>query len=115
MKLQFPGPPPKAVFTSSSLSSAREVKDILSAWHRDTEAHGPHRADVDVFAKYAADVAADEKNMEKARRLVSWLDWMVENQPEGRGKQTWRKNIAEIKDAVHKALKTRGLAPMKFG
>ena len=115
-RLKFPALPPQATFTSSALSSATDIKAMLNAWHRETRDEGPHQADVEMFEKYLAKVVTEEKNMDKARRLVLWLDWIVEEEnSEGKGKQSWRSSVVSIKDEVQKAVKSRGLGPMKFG
>ncbi|KAL1884283.1 hypothetical protein VTK73DRAFT_3267 [Phialemonium thermophilum] len=116
MKLQFPARPPKVSFTSSSLTSVTEIKDMLVAWHRETQEDGPHEADVEIFEKYLAKVVLDERDMEKTRNLMTWLEWVVEeDNREDKGKQGWRKALASVKAAIQEAMKSRGLGPMECG
>lgn len=119
-KIAFPNRPPKVAFTATSLTSVQEVKDMLSAWHRETRDEGPHAADVEVFEKYLARVVTDEKDMEKASKLVKWLGWIIDEGEEserpraGRGSKGWQEALAGVKEAVQAALRGRGLGPMTF-
>lgn len=113
--IAFPKAPSKVAFTATSLTSVQEVKDMLNAWHRETEDEGPHSADVEVFEKYLARVVTEERDMEKARMLVRWLDWIIE---EGeledchKGREGWRDALAGVKRAVQNAVEARGLGSM---
>ncbi|GKT83327.1 impB/mucB/samB family protein [Colletotrichum tofieldiae] len=114
-KLQFPAPPPKVNFMGSAVKSIQEIKDMLEAWHDGTRYDGPHQDDVVVFEKYLSKVVLEERDMHKASKLVHWLSWLVEEDgSEGRGKQGWRKAIAEIKAEVQKAVECRGLGPLRL-
>lgn len=120
-RIAFPSKPPKVAFTATSLTSLQEVKDMLSAWHRETRGEGPHGADVEVFEKYLARVVVEERDMEKARKLVRWLGWIIdeeEGEGEGgkgdRGAKGWQEALAGVKGAVQRALGERGLGPMVF-
>ncbi|KAF3769025.1 DNA repair protein [Cryphonectria parasitica EP155] len=120
-KINFPKQPAKVPFAATSLSSVQEVKDMLSAWHRETKDEGPHHADVQVLETYLARVVTEERDMEKARKLVRWLDWIIEEEDDeegaaapSRGRQRWREALAGIKSSVQGALCERGLGPMTF-
>lgn len=110
--LQFPAKPPKIKFSSSLLTSPTDVKDMLSAWHKETQNEGPHRDDVAVFEKYLTKVIVEERDMDKARTFVVWLRWIVEEGNEGIGKQGWMEAMDSVKDTVQEAMKKRRLAPM---
>ncbi|KAJ4397164.1 deoxycytidyl transferase [Gnomoniopsis smithogilvyi] len=116
--IAFPKPPAKVTFTATSLTSVQEVKDMLSAWHRETKDDGPHSADVEVFEKYLARVITEERDMEKARMLVKWLNWIIEEEDEleagQRGREGWKHALNGVKTAVQKALDARGLSSMAF-
>ncbi|KAK3941534.1 hypothetical protein QBC46DRAFT_340453 [Diplogelasinospora grovesii] len=62
------------------LNTLQAVKDMLTAWHSETVDIGPHEDDVEVLKTYVKRVVTVEKDMEKARRLVKWLDWTVEEE-----------------------------------
>jgi DNA repair protein REV1 len=113
-KIAFPRPPAKVSFTATSLSSVQEVKDMLSAWHRETRDEGPHGADVEVFERYLARIITEERDMEKARKFVKWLDWLVGTGEDGKGKEGWGDALTGVKTAVQRALEDRGLGPMSF-
>ncbi|KAL2017500.1 hypothetical protein VTK56DRAFT_2042 [Thermocarpiscus australiensis] len=114
-RLRFPAKPPKIAFTQSGLTSLREIKDMVGVWHEATREEGPHPTDVEVFGKYVARVITEERDMEKARMLVKWLDWVVEEGAEGGGKESWREALVSVKKAVQGAMEERGLGPMDFG
>ena len=114
VKMEFLAPPPKASFSHSAKASAKDTKDLLKVWHNSSQKQGPHRADVEVFEKYIEKVIGEERDMEKARKLVIWLDWTVEEGLDGVGKVQWRKTMDSVKKAVQEAMKARGLGPMKF-
>lgn len=111
-KIAFPKPPGKVTFTATSLTSIQEVKDMLSAWHRETEDEGPHKDDVEVFERYLARVVTEERDMEKAKKLIRWLDWLVDDSEDSRGRKGWVEAFNGVKNAVHRALEQRGLGPM---
>lgn len=117
-KIAFPNRPPKVAFTATSLTSLQEVKDMLSAWHRETRDEGPHGADVEVFENYLARVVTEERDMDKARKLVRWLDWIIEEEDavpdHDRGRKGWREAREGVKSAVQRALFERGLGQMMF-
>lgn len=116
-RLQFPAKPPRACFTSSALTSITEIKDMLNVWHRETQDDGPHRADVEVFERYLAKVVVEERDMDKARKLVTWLQWIVEEEEdsESKGKEGWMEALSSIQGAIQEAMRSRGLGPMDLG
>lgn len=114
-KVVFPGPPPKVGFSGSGVRDLTEVKDMINAWHRETKEEGPHRDDVRVLERYLAAVVGEERDMEKARKVVSWLEWVVEeDDAEGKGKHAWREAVGAVKRAVQEAVRERGLGRMEF-
>lgn len=115
-KIAFPNRPPKVAFTATSMTTLSEVKDMLSAWHRETNEDGPHGADVKVFETYLGRVVTEERDMDKARKLVKWLAWVIDQDEHGHegGRKGWEEALAGIKAAVQRALHDRGLGPMSF-
>lgn len=114
-RLTFPAKPPKAMFTQSGLTSFQEIKNMLGVWHNATREEGPHRADVEVFERYVKKVVGEERDMEKARKLVKWLEWVVEEGAAGKGRVSWREALESVKVAVQGAMEERGLGAMDFG
>lgn len=114
-KIHFPTQPPKISFTKSDVTSTREIKDMLDAWHFGTRCEGPHRRDVAVFEKYLIKVIKEERDLEKATALVKWLDILVEQDgTQDRGLRVWRETVKGIKDIVQNAMKQRGMAPLNI-
>ncbi|KAK3337174.1 hypothetical protein B0T19DRAFT_454839 [Cercophora scortea] len=112
--LKFPARPPKVVF-AKGVSSLKEVKATVLTWYNVSQRKGPHREDVEVFEKYLAKVILEERDMEKVRMLIKWLEWTVGEMVDGDGKLGWRKALVDIKKAVQLAMGARGLGPMDFG
>lgn len=114
-RIQFAAPPPKMSFASSGVNSKKEIKDMLEAWHAETQKEGPHRGDVEVLEKFLVRIIQEERDLEKAVKLVKWLDIMVEQDGrQGKGQQSWRRAVQSIRDSVQRAVKQRGLAPLKM-
>ncbi|KAK4188388.1 hypothetical protein QBC35DRAFT_463013 [Podospora australis] len=113
--LQFPKLPPKISFMHNGESGVEKIKSEVKAWHDTFRAEGPHRADVEVYENYLKRVITQERDMNKARVLVKWLEWLVEGAKEqNRGKEEWRTAVSSVKKAVQDAMKQRGLGKMCF-
>lgn len=112
-KIVFPAPPRKVAFASSGVTSIREVKDMLDAWHTETRDEGPHAGDVEVFEKYLARVVKEERDLDKVVVLIRWLDIIVEQDGRpGRGQESWKEAARQVRAAVQTAVGERGLAPL---
>ncbi|CAJ2501046.1 Uu.00g038990.m01.CDS01 [Anthostomella pinea] len=118
-KLQFAARPPRIGFTSGGLTTLSEIRDMLNVWHRETQDEGPHRRDVEMLEKYLARVVLEEKDMDKALKLVRWLDYLVDEDAEDEdgveespGKAAWRDVVRDVKREVQGAVKERGLGPL---
>ncbi|RGP76329.1 DNA repair rev1 [Fusarium sporotrichioides] len=115
LRIQFAAVPRKISFASSGVTSTQEIKDMLDAWHTDTRGNGPHRGDIEVLEKFLERVVQEERDLEKATKLVKWLDVLVEQDGrKGRGQESWRRSVEGIKVIVQQAVKQRGMAPLKF-
>ncbi|RWA12280.1 hypothetical protein EKO27_g2829 [Xylaria grammica] len=116
-RLQFSPRPPKVTFPGSAITSVAEIRDMLSVWYQGTSSDGPHQRDVEVVAKYLVKVVVEEKDMDKAQKLVRWLNFLVDaDEPsEHPGKTAWRATVRDIKQEVQKAVQSRGLGPLDVG
>ncbi|KAG6010712.1 hypothetical protein E4U54_008349 [Claviceps lovelessii] len=109
-KIHFPGPPKKIPFSSSGVTSTREIKDMIDAWHAETRDEGPHEGDVAVLEKYLVRVVKEERDLEKVVVLVRWLDVLVERDGHpGDGREAWRRAIQRVKEVVQGAVAERGI------
>ncbi|KAK6948316.1 hypothetical protein Daesc_010082 [Daldinia eschscholtzii] len=118
-RLRFAPRPPKIGFTSNGLTTLPEIRDMLNVWHRETRDEGPHKRDVEMLEKYLVRVVLEEKDMDKAAKLVRWLDYLVEDsggegggEMEYRGKEAWREVVGQVKREVQNAVRERGLGPL---
>ncbi|KAH7197378.1 uncharacterized protein B0J16DRAFT_278553 [Fusarium flagelliforme] len=115
LRIQFAAASREISFASSGVTSTREIKDMLDAWHTETRKNGPHRGDIEVLEKFLERVVQEERDLEKATKLVKWLDVLVEQDGrKGRGQEVWRQSVEGIKVIVQGAVKQRGMAPLKF-
>ncbi|KAK0655779.1 hypothetical protein B0T16DRAFT_342123 [Cercophora newfieldiana] len=114
LKISFPAAPPKVSFSDSGLTATKDVQRMVKKWYDETQQKGPHKRDVDVFEKYLHSVIEEERDMEKVRKLMKWLQWIIDEDADGLGKQGWTTAMDSLKAAVQEAMKARGLGPMDF-
>ncbi|KAH8675719.1 impB/mucB/samB family protein [Xylariales sp. PMI_506] len=109
-KLLFTPKPAKVAFTNAGLTGLAEIRAMLKVWHRETQSDGPHRRDVDMFGHYLSRVVLEERDMDKATKLVQWLEYLVdEDESATLDKASWQAAVAIIKVEVQKAVHQRGL------
>jgi len=113
LKLNFPAAPLKVAF-SEAVTSAKDAQDMVRVWFDKTKEKGPHKRDVDVFAKYLRRVLEDERDMEKVMSLIKGLQWTIDEEPEGPGKEGWTTAMGSLKEGIQEAMAGRGLGPMNF-
>ncbi|KAG5974694.1 hypothetical protein E4U55_008093 [Claviceps digitariae] len=112
-KIHFPAPPRKIPFSSSGVTSTREIKDMVDAWHSETQDEGPHEGDVAVLEKYLVRVVKEERDLEKVVVLVRWLDVLVERDGRpGGGRESWREAVRRVKGVVQRAVGERGIGSL---
>ncbi|GAO14402.1 hypothetical protein UVI_02055250 [Ustilaginoidea virens] len=112
-RIQFPAPPRKVGFAGSGVTSTPEIKDMMDAWHSETQDEGPHAGDVAVLGKYMARVVKDERDLEKAVALIKWLELVVEQDGKpGPGQASWREAVKQVRQAVQTAVTERGLGAL---
>ncbi|KAI0460215.1 impB/mucB/samB family protein [Xylaria acuta] len=113
-RLHFPPRPPKVSFAGGKLTTLVEIRDMLNVWHRETSDDGPHQRDVEVFEKYLVKVILEERDMDKAQKLIKWLDFLIDEDEseEHPGKEAWRIVVKDIKQAAQNAVQSRGLGPL---
>lgn len=81
-RINWPGPPAKATFTGGGyvkVTDAADVRTMIKSWYVSTKDEGgPSKVDIEVLEEYLYKVVTLEKNMQKVRGLVKWLEWCVE-------------------------------------
>jgi len=112
-KLRLPSRPPKPTFTTQELSTLPELRETLSAWHREFVEEGPHVDDVAAMERYLRRVVLEEKDMIKAAGVAKWLAYLIgesEGQPGvEKGIGAWKEALEGIKETIQGAVKERGL------
>ncbi|KAI8954285.1 impB/mucB/samB family protein [Xylaria longipes] len=113
-RLHFPPRPPKVSFAGGKMTTLVEIRDMLNVWHRETSDDGPHQRDVEMFEKYLVKVILEERDMDKAQKLIKWLDFLIDEDEseEHPGKEAWRVVVRDIKQAVQNAVQSRGVGPL---
>lgn len=116
IRLTFPEKPPKIEFMQSGLTDVKQIKDMIGEWHRTSKEDGPHRTDVEGFENYLKKVIVEERNMDKVKRLVKFLELAIEEEgiDGSEGKVGWIEALESIKGAVQEGIKQRGLGKMEF-
>ncbi|KAI1127696.1 impB/mucB/samB family protein [Nemania abortiva] len=111
MRLQFPPRPPKVPFADGKMTTLVEIRDMLNVWYQETSDDGPHQRDVEVFGEYLAKVIVEERDMDKAQKLIRWLDFLVDEDESGDhpGREAWRAVVMDIKQQAQEAVQSRGL------
>ncbi|CAP69360.1 uncharacterized protein PODANS_1_10240 [Podospora anserina S mat+] len=115
--LEF-GRPLKLAFTGEEgkVTGLEEVKKMVRAWFEMNKEEGPHEMDVEVFGGYVKRVVTVERDMEKARGLVRWLGWLVEEETETEeGRKGWEEAVEGIRGFVGEGVKERGLGGLDTG
>ena len=115
-RIYLPPRPPKATFTTAKLSTLPELRGAISAWVNEFADDGPYDEDVAALAKYLVKAVGEGKEMYKAVALVRWLDWVVgeEEQVRGKGRLEWDNAVVRVKDEVQRAVRGRGLGVVEF-
>ncbi|KAK1782707.1 hypothetical protein QBC45DRAFT_191801 [Copromyces sp. CBS 386.78] len=93
-RIHWPGPPAKATVKSAAVpedgtmkvTDAGAVRRMIRSWYVSTENQGgPSKIDMDVLEDYLYKVVTLEKDMEKVRGLIKWLEWCVEGGEDNSG------------------------------
>ncbi|KAH8427844.1 putative DNA damage repair protein Mus42 [Aspergillus melleus] len=131
-RLQLPPLPERPTFTSLRLSSLSDLRDTVGSWHAAFSEDGPFDEDVTSLCGYLKRVVVDEKDVDKAVSVVSWLMWLVEDvkaktpRPSGRLPTTsgssrrsqpvvpWDEAVRSLQQSIQDGLEERDLPPVEF-
>ncbi|GAB1215154.1 hypothetical protein ATERTT37_004340 [Aspergillus terreus] len=125
-RLKLPPLPEKPTFTSRKLSSLPDLRNAVGSWHAAFADEGPFTDDVDSLSHYLTRVVLEEKDIDKAVSVVSWLTWLVEDMKEASGPSksastsrlegtvTWDEALQKIRTSVNEGLDKRGLPHADF-
>ncbi|KAK3500856.1 hypothetical protein B0T13DRAFT_416125 [Neurospora crassa] len=95
-RIHWPGPPTKATLKSAAVpadgggqmkvTDAAAVRRMIRAWYVSTAKQGgPSLVDIEALEEYLYKVITLERDMDKARGLIKWLEWCVEGEGDGHG------------------------------
>jgi DNA repair protein REV1 len=121
--LHLPPLPKCPTFSEKRLSDPEKLRSVIKEWWREFAVAGPDNDDVRAFSRYISRVVSEERNMEKAVRLVKWVDYVVEDWEdlfsdipvttreiyEKEGKERWRGAVEKLKDTIQEVVRERGL------
>jgi DNA repair protein REV1 len=123
-RLRLPPLPERPTFTSKKLTALSDLRDEVGAWHAAFAAEGPFNEDVEALARYLKSVVVDEKDIDKAVSVVTWLMWLVEDAKASRageqqtgtsqGTITWDEAVRSLQKGVSEGVEERGLPPVEF-
>ena len=105
----------KPSFTRHKFSKEPDLRGAMRDWVSEFRAEGPYPEDVEALGKYLARIVGDEGDARKAVSVVRWLEYVVDEIEEGRGKKAWAQTVERVKAAVGRAARQRGLGPVNYG
>jgi DNA repair protein REV1 len=114
-KLRLPPRDLRPTFTTRELSTLPQLRDTLTAWHKEFAEDGPHPDDVAAMERYLRRVVLDERDMGKVVSLIRWLGWLVEESDnDNEGTKAWSKALEGMKEKVQSAVKERGFGLLEL-
>ena len=114
-KLRLPQRDPKPTFTTQEFSTLPQLRDTLSAWHKEFMDDGPHPDDVAAMERYLRRVVLDERDMGKVVGIVKWITWLIDDTNDSNnGKRVWEQALEGIKEKVQSAVQGRGLGRLEL-
>jgi DNA repair protein REV1 len=112
-KLELPTREPRPTFTIRGIWKENELRSTVQLWYAEFKNEGPHSEDVQALERYLRRVVVDERDLSKARGMVKWLAWLVEeDDTTGHGQDLWRNALESIKVSVQGAVQERGLGAL---
>ncbi|OJJ69703.1 hypothetical protein ASPBRDRAFT_46057 [Aspergillus brasiliensis CBS 101740] len=130
-RLVLPPLPERPTFTSQRLTSISDLRDAMSSWH-EAFSEGPFEEDVHSLGRYLKRVIVDEKDLDKATSVLSWLAWLIDDEqnanasdafktpdPSGRTGSssqtavTWEAAMKSLRTSVDEGCAERGIPPVE--
>ncbi|KAF4551421.1 impB/mucB/samB-like protein 3 [Elsinoe fawcettii] len=117
---KLPPRQPKPTFTKQKLSELRDLRDMIKDWVREFWDDEPFEEDVTAIVEYLQKVVKEERDLDKAVRVVKWLAYVVESEGEGKWEGDemmgrWDGVLARVRDGIQQAVQDRGLGPVDLG
>lgn len=117
---QLPPRPEKPSFTSNKLTELPELRKAVREWVKEFWDEAPYAEDTEALVKYLEAVVKQEKDVDKAVKMVRWLGLVVEQEVLGKDgvaedvQEGWGKAWEEVKRGVQVAVLARGLPGVEF-
>jgi DNA repair protein REV1 len=108
-KIRLPPRDPKPTFTTEELSTLPQLRDTLGEWYEEFAGEGPHEEDVRAMERYLKRVVVEERDVAKVVGIVRWVEWLIGEGEEGKGKDAWERALMGVKGEVQGAVRERGL------
>lgn len=132
-RLVLPPLPDRPTFTSQRLTNLSDLRDAISSWHEAFSSDGPFEEDVLSVGRYLKCVIVDERDLDKATSVLSWLVWLIDDEqnakesdafktpdPSGRTgnssqtAMTWEAAISSLRASVDEGCAERGLPSVEL-
>ncbi|PNS16148.1 DNA repair protein rev1 [Sphaceloma murrayae] len=116
---KLPPRPPKPTFTKQKLSELEDLRGMIRNWVREFGDEDPFDEDVKALVEYLGQVIKEERDMDKAVRVVKWLGYVVDTESEGKWegdemKDRWGVVLGKVKQGVQAAVQERGLGSVDW-
>lgn len=117
---QLPPRPQKPSFTSNKLTELPDLRKAVREWVKEFWDEVPYAEDTASLVTYLVAVVKQERDVDKAVKMVKWLDLMVEQEVLDKEvaedvKEGWGQACMEVKKGVQDAIVARGLPEVDFG
>ncbi|KAH0034523.1 DNA repair protein, partial [Aureobasidium melanogenum] len=117
---QLPPRPQKPSFTSNKLTELPDLRKAVREWVKEFWDEVPYAEDTASLVTYLVAVVKQERDVDKAVKMVKWLDLMVEQEVLDKEvaedvKEGWGQACVEAKRGVQDAIAARGLPEVDFG
>jgi DNA repair protein REV1 len=115
----LPPRPQKPSFTSNKLTELPDLRKAVREWVAEFWDEAPYHEDTAALVTYLVAVVKQERDVDKAVKVVRWLNFVVEQEVLGKEvgddvKEGWGQAYVDVKKGVQDAIVARGLPEVEF-